>query len=82
MRRMSRVAATKARPRRAASPERTVQVEPPIRPLGRQVETEFRKAAAKAIDDAHAARVPVAILTDEGQVAWLYPDGTVRARGP
>ena len=79
---MSRLAVTKARPRRAASPKRTVQVEPPIRPLGKRVETEFREAAAKAIDDAHAARVPVAILTDEGQVAWLSPEGTVRAHGP
>jgi len=57
-------------------------VEPPPRTLGKKVEARFRKAAAKAVADAHAANVPVAVMMDDGRVGWLYPDGTVRADGP
>ena len=82
MRTMSRQAAARARPRRAASLKRTVQVESPARALGKAVEAGFRDAAAQAVDEAHRANVPVTVMTDDGGVAWLYPDGTVRAHGP
>jgi hypothetical protein len=79
---MSRQAIARARPRRATSLKRTVPVEPPARALGKAVEAGFAAAAAQAVDEAHRANVPVAIATDDGGVAWLYPDGTVRADGP
>ena len=66
---MSRQATVRARPRRAASLKRTVQVEPPARALGKAVEAGFRDAAADAVDEAHRANVPVAITTDDGRVA-------------
>lgn len=81
MRTMSRQAAARARPRRAASLKRTVQVESPARALGKAVEAGFCDAAAQAVNEAHQANVPVAIMTDDGGVAWLYPDGTVRPHG-
>jgi len=49
-----------------------------VRALGKQVEAQFRQAAAQAVEQAHAANVPVAILTEDNQVAWLHPDGIVR----
>jgi imidazolonepropionase-like amidohydrolase len=79
---MSRQAIARARPRRAASLKRTVHVDPPARALGKAVEAGFRDAAAQAVAEAHRAGVPVAIATDDGGVAWLYPNGTVRAPGP
>jgi hypothetical protein len=80
--RMSRLAAAGVRPRRAASAKRTAQADAPSRALGKKVEARFRKAAAKAVADAHAENVPVAVMMDDGRVGWLYPDGTVRADGP
>jgi hypothetical protein len=77
---MSRQATARARPRRAASLKRTVQVE--ARALGKAVEAGFCDAAAQAVGEAHRADVPVAVMTDDGAVAWLYPDGTVRTHGP
>jgi hypothetical protein len=59
-----------------------VQVEPPARALGKAVEAGFCDAAAQAVGEAHRADVPVAVMTDDGAVAWLYPDGTVRTHGP
>jgi hypothetical protein len=51
---------------------------PSVRELGKQVEAQFRKAAAQAVKQTHAAKVPVAVLTADNQVAWLHPDGVVR----
>ena len=78
---MSRLAAAGVRPRRAAA-KRTAPADAPSRALGKKVEVRFRKAAVKAVADAHAKNVPVAVMMDDGQVGWLYPDGTVRADGP
>jgi hypothetical protein len=71
-------AASHARRRRAAPTKPAKPAEPAVRGLGRKVQAEFRKAAAQAAEQAHAAKVPVAVLTVDNQVAWLHPDGIVR----
>ncbi len=75
MKRMSRLAATKARPRRNAAPTHQAS---PARAVGKAVEKKFREAAAKAFEEAHRSKVAVAILSDDNEVAWLHPDGVVR----
>ena len=78
MERMARVAHSRAGTRRAAPTKRTAPAEPKVRALGRNVEAQFREAAAQAMQQAHAANVPVAVLTEDNEVAWLHPDGVVR----
>jgi hypothetical protein len=71
-------AASHARRRRAAPTKPAKPAEPAVRGLGRKVEAAFRKAAGQAVAEAHAAKVPVAVMTVDNQVAWLHPDGIVR----
>ena len=66
----------RVRPRRSAS------AKPSVRSLGKAVEAGFRNAAAQAVREAHQAGVPVSVTTEDGRVAWLYPDGSVRPDGP
>jgi hypothetical protein len=75
---MNRLAASHARSRRAAPTKRTAPAEPTVRALGEHVEAQFREAAAQAVQQARTANVPVAVLTEDNQVAWLHPDGIVR----
>jgi len=75
--RMARVA-TKTRTRRVVTAKQTAQAEPPARSLGKYVEARFRDGVAQAVEQAHAANVPIAVLTDDNEVAWLHPDGIVR----
>jgi hypothetical protein len=71
-------AASHARRRRPAPTKPAKTAEPAVRAVGRKIEAQFRKAAAQAVQQAHAAKVPVAVLTVDNEVAWLHPDGIVR----
>ena len=65
--------ATHARKRRASTGKRATVTKPSVRVLGERVAAQFRKTAAEVVQQAHAVDVPVAILTDDNQVAWLHP---------
>jgi hypothetical protein len=77
---VSNATVSNVRSRRSARTERPKSVgQPPARVIGKRIEARFRDAAKTAVRDALAAAVPVAVMTDDEQVAWLHPDGIVRA---
>lgn len=43
------------------------------------VEAKFQQGVSAAIDQAHRAGLAVPVLDDNGQAAWLHPDGIIRA---
>ncbi|MSP03018.1 MAG: hypothetical protein EXR07_18525 [Acetobacteraceae bacterium] len=45
---------------------------------GARLEAAFREAATNAIHQAHEANLPVPVVDDHGQLAWLHPDGVQR----
>jgi hypothetical protein len=47
-------------------------------PVAKWLEGKFRQGVDQAIRSAHDANLPVAILGDDGRLAWLHPDGIVR----
>jgi len=77
---VSNATVSNARSRRSARSERPKSVvQPPARLIGKRIEAGFRDAAKAAVREALAAAVPIAVMTDDEQVAWLHPDGVVRA---
>lgn len=52
---------------------------PAVRAIGKRIEAGFRDAAEAVRQAALEAGIPIAILTDDDQVAWLHPDGVVRS---
>jgi hypothetical protein len=64
----------------AADQRNTPRGKPPVvADVAARLEAEFRQGVAKAIRQAHDADVPVPVLGDDGGIAWLHPDGVVRA---
>ena len=59
------------------------QAEAPATPaaeeLAARIQAKFRQGVADAVQQAHNADLPVPVLGDDGRVAWLHPDGVVRA---
>lgn len=52
---------------------------PAIEDIAARLEAKFREGVSEAIQHAHAANLPVPVLGADNQVAWLHPDGSVRA---
>ncbi len=46
--------------------------------LAERLQAAFRRATADAIHQAHQAHLPVPVLGQDGQIAWLHPDGVSR----
>ena len=49
-----------------------------LRAMGHLIEEGFRAKAMAVAQDALAAGIAVSFLTEDGQVAWINPDGTIR----
>ena len=76
---VSNATVSNVRSRRSAQTQRPKSVvQPPARAIGKRVEAGFRDASQAAVREALAAGVPVAVMTDDGQVGWLHQDGVVR----
>jgi len=69
-------------PNRLAGFRPAVNPGAPLSPQAEDVagwlEAKFRQGVDEAIQQAHQADIPVPVLGDDGNVAWLHPDGIVR----
>ncbi len=55
------------------------QAEPDFETLVAGMEAKFRQGATNAIRQAHGAGLAAPVLGENGQTAWLHPDGRFRA---